>query len=172
MAARDDLVQVYRAAFAAPPYVKVEAEVEEFSRWLPRHLAYEDFRVVAAFQGEQAEMVGFAYGFRNNPGQYWHQEVAKVVSTDMVVKWLAGSFRLAEIAVTPLAQGMGIGGRLHDLLLAGLSHKRATLSTIAYNTPAYHMYRGRGWELLLDDFRPTGVDRRYRIMGLELGEGS
>jgi hypothetical protein len=33
---------------------------------------------------------------------------------------------------------------------------------------AYHLYRKRGWVILLDEYFFPGVTRPYRIMGLNL----
>jgi GNAT superfamily N-acetyltransferase len=83
-------------------------------------------------------------------------------------EWLTQSFQLVEVAVTPETQGQGIGGRLHDRLLAELTYGKAVLSTIRAQTVAYWMYRKRGWRVLVEDMRFLGVDRPYRIMGLDL----
>ncbi|UCC76215.1 MAG: GNAT family N-acetyltransferase, partial [Anaerolineales bacterium] len=77
-----------------------------------------------------------------------------------------------EMAVKPETQKRGIGGLLHDHLLTGLSYQKAVLSTMAAETNAYAMYRKRGWRVLLDNLHFPGVARPYRIMGLELGEGT
>jgi GNAT superfamily N-acetyltransferase len=82
--------------------------------------------------------------------------------------WLESSFMLVEIAVDPDFQRQGIGGRLHDRLLQGLPHQRAVLSTLQGQTAAHHLYRSRGWIVLLEHFFFAGVPREYQIMGLEL----
>jgi ribosomal protein S18 acetylase RimI-like enzyme len=80
---------------------------------------------------------------------------------------LEDSFQLVEIAVDPQVHEQGIGGGLHDHLLRGLGHKRAVLSTLQAATAAHHLYRTRGWVVLHENFIFPGVERRYRIMGLE-----
>ena len=83
-------------------------------------------------------------------------------------RWLEGAFELAELAVRPPLQGRGIGGRLHDHLLADRPHRTAVLSTLQEETRALHLYRSRGWRTLLEHFSFSGVGRVYRIMGLDL----
>jgi hypothetical protein len=61
-----------------------------------------------------------------------------------------------------------LGGRLHDALLAGCEQRTAALSTIRLQTPAYHLYRRRGWRTLGEDIHFPGVATPYRVMGLEL----
>lgn len=54
-----------------------------------------------------------------------------------------------ELAVLPSHQGRGIGGQLHDTLLAGLPHQRALLATADdATTAAVHLYTKRGWQRL------------------------
>jgi GNAT superfamily N-acetyltransferase len=161
-------VAVYRDAFRALPYAKGEDEVVAFARLLPEHGARAGFRLIVAREESSDEVVGFAYGHENAPGQGWHEVVAPLAPPKMVSEWLIGSFRLAEMAVLTRAQGRGIGGLLHDRLLAGLAYERAVLSTMAAETNAYRLYRKRGWRVLLDDFLVPGLPRPYRVMGLKL----
>ncbi len=79
-------------------------------------------------------------------------------------------FEVVELAVSPTVQGQGIGGRIHDMLLGGISHPRALLSTHAALTPARHMYDRRGWMVLRDSFFFPGTSDPFVIMGLELGQ--
>jgi GNAT superfamily N-acetyltransferase len=167
-ALKDRIVSVYRDAFGAPPYCRGEAEVADFARSLPQHVKREGFRISAVFDRGTDEVIGFAYGYANTPDQWWHEQVAKVAGPAMVTEWLVNSFRLVEMAIIPQAQGQGTGGRLHDHLLRGLAYQKAVLSTMAAETRAYRMYLRRGWVVLLSEIRFPGVERPYRIMGLDL----
>jgi len=62
------------------------------------------------------------------------------------------SFQLFEIAVTPKAQGQGIGSLLHDHLLSGVRHEKAALSTLQAETVAQRLYHKRGWVILREHF--------------------
>jgi GNAT superfamily N-acetyltransferase len=165
---QDQLITIYRDAFGVSPYCKEEAEVVDLAQSLLRHVVKEGFRIVVALEDQTEQAVGFAYGYANTPGQLWCEEVARAVQPWVVTEWLTGSFRLVEMAVTPGAQGQGVGGLLHDHLLRGLSYQKAVLSTMAAETNAHSMYHKRGWMVLLDGFFFPGVARPYRIMGLEL----
>jgi GNAT superfamily N-acetyltransferase len=123
---------------------------------------------VGAFGGNPKSLVGFAYGYACIPERWWHQQVRPGLPEQIAETWLKDSFNFVEIAVDPHFQGQGIGGRLHDGLLAGLPYARAVLSTLQAETTAHHLYRQRGWVVLREDFFFSGVDRRYQIMGLEL----
>jgi GNAT superfamily N-acetyltransferase len=169
-ALQDRIVSIYRDAFSAQPYCKGEEEVEDFARSLPQHVRREGFRISAALDHGTDEVVGFAYGHANTPDQWWHAQVAKVIDSRIATEWLSNSFRLAEIAVAPKAQGQGTGGLLHDHLLGRLPYQKAVLSTMATETNAYRMYLKRGWVVLLNEISFPGVARPYRIMGLDLGQ--
>jgi ribosomal protein S18 acetylase RimI-like enzyme len=168
VAYRNQITAVYREAFRPSPYHKREGEVVAFARAFPEHTQREGFRFVAAIENDSDCVLGFAYGYTANAGQWWNDSVANALKPPIAEQWLAHSFQLAEIAVSPQSQGQGIGGRLHDHLLNGLPHRRAVLSTLATETVAYHLYRKRGWVILLDEYFFPGVTRPYRIMGLNL----
>lgn len=166
---RDQVATIYRDAFRAPPYNKGEGDLVDFARSFPQHMRREGFRMVAV-EDKAGRIVGFAYGYTSAPGQRWHENVVKAVQPQIALEWLANSFQLVEIAVTPGFQGQGIGGLLHDHLLTGLPHRKAVLSTLQAETNAYRMYRGRGWVVLLEDWFFPGMVRAYRVLGLALGK--
>jgi ribosomal protein S18 acetylase RimI-like enzyme len=168
VAYRQQIAEVYREAFRPSPYNKREGEVVAFSQAFPEHTQTEGFRFVAAIENDSDRILGFAYGYTTLAGQWWNDSLAHALKPQIADQWLARSFQLAEIAVSPQSQGQGIGGRLHDHLLNGLPHRRAVLSTLATETVAYHLYRKRGWVILLDEYFFPGVTRPYRIMGLNL----
>jgi len=167
---QDQLVTIYRDAFRRPPYGKDESEVIDFAHTLPGHVGLPGFRMVVALEKQKGRALGFAYGFGNSPDHFWYREAAKVLPLAVVEEWMAGGFRLVEIAVTPESQGQGIGGRLHDRLLRGQPYQRATLLTMAADTVAFKMYIKRGWKRLLEQIFFPGFARPYCLMGLEIGE--
>lgn len=166
--ARPDILDVYRKAFSQPPYNEGEGGVLRFAASLDRQAGREGFKCVVARPGDGQPIVGFAFGFTATPGQWWRDTVAGALDSIQGSHWLMDCFELAELALTPAYQGKGIGGRLHDSLLAGLPHQTALLSTIAAETNALHLYRKRGWITLVDHLTFPGGVRTYRIMGLDL----
>jgi ribosomal protein S18 acetylase RimI-like enzyme len=162
-----EILEVYHRAFAEPPYNKTEADVVGFSQTLDLHRNRLNARLMVA-QDENGLITGFAYGYEALGGQWWYEVVEKTMPASMAREWLHGSFELVELAVKPSMQGHGIGGRLHDGILSGLSNRTAVLSTIETETTALHLYRKRGWITLLENFRfPTSI-HTYYIMGLKL----
>jgi GNAT superfamily N-acetyltransferase len=161
---------VYRAAFAGAPYHRQEHEVSDFVRVLPMHTLRDGFRCVAAFERRPDAMIGFAYGYRSQAGQWWYDNVARALGPLVAADWLTDAFQVTEVAVIPSCQGQGIGSTLHDMLLSALPHARGVLSTLDAPTVAYQMYLNRGWLEILSGFRFPGVARPYRIMGRILSQ--
>lgn len=160
----DGFVAVYGAAFAGPPYHRDEREAHEFGRSLTLHLKRAGFCAMVATTPEGAA-AGFAYGYLSLPGQWWRDHVAPALGWERAAAWLGDAFQLAELAVAPAWQGRGLGAALHDALLDRVATPRAVLSTLDSSTVAFGMYRRRGWEQLLADFRFPGVARPYAILG-------
>ncbi len=166
----DQIVDVYRKAFAAPPYSMQETDVWQFASILPRHMYRKGFRCFVAkevVEGKQAErrILGFAYGYIGETGQWWHDLVAKGLGREAAKEWLADVFEVTELAVLPSVQGKGIGGKLHDALLHGLPQRTAVLSTAEVETAAVRLYQKRNWITLLHNFYFPGYTMPYRIMG-------
>lgn len=164
---KEEVVDVYRAAFSPPPYRKSEHEVRQFRSVLEGHTGRQGFRCCLARQ-KRKPLAGFAYGYTARRGLWWYDVVAAQMDRQMRREWLDDAFEFVELAVRPDRQGRGLGGRLHDALLAGLPHGSAVLSTLDAETVARHLYRSRGWRVLVEEFRFPNVPRPYVIMGRHL----
>ncbi|MGH2538634.1 MAG: GNAT family N-acetyltransferase [Candidatus Promineifilaceae bacterium] len=164
-ALRRELTAIYTAAFGPPPYSHTAREARYFSQRYPGHAARPGFRLRLARQAPHGAPAGFAYGYPSRPGQWWHDQVRPHLESGPAAVWLADAFELVELAVAPAFQGLGLGGRLHDALLAGLTCRRALLSTLAQPTRALAMYRRRGWQTLVESMHFDGVPEPYRVMG-------
>jgi ribosomal protein S18 acetylase RimI-like enzyme len=124
---------------------------ERFDEILPRHARRAAFGFVAA-RADDGALAGFAYGYEGGPGEWWHDLVAAALTAKQLAHWLApGHFEFVELQVAPELEGRGIGGRLHDALLARARGPTAVLSTEVSNERARGFYARRGWQLLLDE---------------------
>ncbi|MEV0592699.1 GNAT family N-acetyltransferase [Nonomuraea cavernae] len=119
-----------------------------------------------------AIIVGFAYGFRGAPGQWWHDVVYRAVEErsgpEAADAWLGSAFELAEIHVHPDYQGKGIGRAMVTTLCAGRGERSAVLSTHDRPTMARHLYRSMGFVDLLTGFVFPGGHEEYAIAGAPL----
>lgn len=107
------------------------------------HRSRAGFRLATAREGDR--LVGFAWGYTGERGQYWSDFISREVGP-RVDEWIGGHFEFVELAVVPDARGRGIGRTLHDALLADLPQERALLSTSARaDDPAVRLYSSCGW---------------------------
>jgi ribosomal protein S18 acetylase RimI-like enzyme len=164
---REHIAATYRTAFAPPPYLRTEPDVQQFLSSLQGQPKEPGFQFLGAFTGNPAQLVGFAYTRRVRPGQWWYEAVAPDLRQAGLGFWLDDSYQLVELAVHLGYQRRGIGAALHDELLAALAGERLLLSTSAAETPAAHLYASRGWQILIPAFTFPGISRPYRILGRE-----
>lgn len=181
---RPALLAIYRSVFTGPPYHESEATVRQFARALEGHVRRPGLKFVVAVAQEGAagdagvakadrpaeDVAGFGYGYTSRPGQWWYDAVSKRLDPAANAAWMNDPFEVVELAVRPGYQGQGIGGRLHDVLLEGLPHRTAVLTTAAVETPATHLYRKRGWVILSETFTFPGSSVPYVMMGLRLDD--
>ena len=145
--ADDDAVDaVYRSAFAAEG-LGVNPRFRE--EQLPVHRAREGFALVGA--SEAGRLVGFAYAYTGERGQYWTDLVAERVSTELADTWLGGHLEVVELAVLPEARGRGIGAALMTALVADRPEPCALLGTGRRPSPARRLYERLGWIELQHD---------------------
>lgn len=167
------LVAVYAAAMNPPDRTLSGREAI-----MDRHAASPGFRGLTALV--DGRVAGFTYGFHGENGQWWHDMVAAALATrsggssagfgdtEAPCAWLDDSFEIAELHVLPPWQGQGIGRSLLLSLAAGRPERTAVLSTADAPTRARRLYRGVGFTDLLTDFRFSGGEPPYAVMGATL----
>jgi GNAT superfamily N-acetyltransferase len=163
---QQELAHVYRAAWGPTRFAPAEDDIDSFGERLVRHSSNPDFTVLLA--DVDSEVVGFAYGYTSVPGGWWRQTVSTSLDNDSARKWFEDCFEFAELAVVPEHQRHGIGGALHNELLAGLPHQSAMLSTQRDNWIARAFYAHRGWIDVIDGFDFPNKPYPYAILGLDL----
>lgn len=159
----EQLVDVYRAMYALP-----SAASFGFGRTLREHVRREGFRLWVAQGSEGDAPVGFGYGFTGRVGQAWRDSLALALDQPTRDHWLTDYFEFAEFGVIPAFRRQGIGGRLHDRLLADLPHPRSVLTVRTNNEAAKQFYRRRGWLTLHAGFFSASGRGPYIVMGLTL----
>jgi ribosomal protein S18 acetylase RimI-like enzyme len=166
------LVGVYAAAMNPPDRTLSGREAI-----MDRHAASPGFRGLTA--QVDGRLAGFTYGFHGESGQWWHDMVAAALATrsgagisateyaanDTPRAWLDDSFEIAELHVMPPWQGKGIGRSLLLSLAAERPERTAVLSTADAPTRARRLYHGLGFTDLLTDFRFSGSEPPYAVMG-------
>jgi ribosomal protein S18 acetylase RimI-like enzyme len=167
----DACTGVYAAAMNPPEY-----QLPGRYSIMERHAGYSAFRAIVVTTPPAATgdgtLVGFAYGFHGEGGQWWHdlvsQAVTRALGREAAAGWLADSFEIAEVHVLPGHQGQGTGLAMMLRLAAGRPERTAVLSTMDADTRARRLYRGLGFIDLLSGFAFAGTDAPYAIMGAPL----
>ena len=162
----DGVLEVYAAAFSAPPYNQPPEGAARFRDVLvDRHAPREGFRCALARAG--ASVVAFGYGTTTRPGSWWHDAISPALAASGTERWLRDAFALAELAVEPSRQGEGIGSAVHDALLDHLPHTTA-VAQVRAAAPALRFYEKHGWTRLVSDFLHRGSRHPVIVIGLEL----
>jgi GNAT superfamily N-acetyltransferase len=187
----DACTSVYAAAMDPPEY-----QLPGRHTIMERHAGYAAFRAVAAIRpaagsptgpgpaihppsgngraadGQPLPLVGFAYGFHGENGQWWHDLVSHAVTGRLGRRaaddWLGDSLEIAEVHVLPGYQGQGTGLAMMLRLAASRPERTAVLSTMDADTRARRLYRGLGFTDLIANFAFAGTDAPYAIMGAPL----
>ena len=190
----DACTGVYAAAMDPPEY-----QLPGRHAIMERHAGYAAFRAIAAIQAPgtgpigrgpavdrptwtgpagDGPLIGFAYGFHGEGGQWWHDLVSQAVTStrgrEAATDWLTNSFEIAEVHVLPGHQGQGTGQAMMLQLTAGRPERTAVLSTMDADTRARRLYRRLGFTDLIAGYAFAGTDDPYAIMGapLPLREGT
>jgi len=138
--------------------------------WLA-HVLRAGWRCIAAFD-EQDALLGFAYGYRGSPDQWWSDQVRRgILATgreSMVSTWLADYFELTEIHIQPQQQGHGLGEKLLRQLVEGVTQENVLLSTPEGTSKAWKLYRRLGFVDVLRNYFFTGDMRPFAVLGRKL----
>lgn len=116
---------------------------------------------------DAGEMVGFIYGYRSLPGQYYHDLLLDSLQTIGKQAWLNDCFEVVELAILPANQGKGLAKKLLDALITEITAKHSILTTRRTNNRALSLYKQKGWIVLHDAFYPDTDATPYVIMGKE-----
>jgi GNAT superfamily N-acetyltransferase len=157
----EDVLDVYAAAMEVPLSAALTRRGILIS-----HLDRRELRAVAAL--EDGRLVGIAYGYRGEPGQWWHDQVAGAMDREQRKSWLVDAFEVCEFHVRPERQGRGLGRDLLDTLLSGTRATTAVLSTPDRETRARAFYRAGGWTDLVRGLRFPGDPRSFAVLGKRL----
>jgi GNAT superfamily N-acetyltransferase len=143
----EELWPVYDAVFGD------FADVEAWRRttW-DLHAARAGFRLARAYDVRPRgprRLVGFAYGFTGEQGQWFTDQAARVLPPDVAAEWLGGHFDLVSLGVLEGWRRRGLGRGLLQGLTRDLPHARWTLMTTAdADDPARRLYAAQGWEVV------------------------
>ena len=169
-------------AYLAPQLVDIYLDAMEY----PRSIRPERIRVwrgevttlgfvaFAAVSGEH--VLGVAYGFLGSRERWWDRQLVRAMRenggpTDHDRAILRNYFEVAEVHVSPSAQGQGIGAQLLRALLQATPAPHALLSTPEVEqeaNAAFRLYRRFGFTDIARGFYYSGDPRPFAILGRTL----
>lgn len=113
-------------------------------------------------EGTEAELIGFAYGYVGDRGEWFPDQLAARLPAEVAAEWVGGHFEFVTLCVHPDHEGAGIGTRLHDDVMADSPAERAILMADSGDSRAVRLYRDRGWTTL-GPFDPERVVYGRRV---------
>ncbi len=119
---REPLEALYYAAFSPPPYAESLAEAQAFGALLDRDSRRPGFVGFIA-RDEKGSPVGLVYGYdtpAEAPDGAWWGRLLAAVGPDRAGEWILGQFAFCWFAVLPQLQGLGVGSRLYDAVMASV----------------------------------------------------
>ncbi|MEU8403879.1 GNAT family N-acetyltransferase [Nonomuraea sp. NPDC048892] len=119
--------------FTRPPWTEPRQTARAVADRLASDALRPGFTLAAALRGDRLH--GFAYGLRCS-------RLALATS-----RLPCGDFTLKELAVLPSARGLGLGVRLHDVVLTAAPSASWWLATHPRAAAALGLYRHRGWRV-------------------------
>jgi ribosomal protein S18 acetylase RimI-like enzyme len=143
----DPIITAWQAAFATVP--NHWRGRQELWDQLAFHGGFPGFTGFVARDTARDTIAGVVYGFRNAPGQWWRDRVARSLGAERTLEILDDSFCLMELGVLPDARRFGVARLLVQGLLAAQPHPRALLSVESHNEGARRFYLATGWQVLL-----------------------
>ncbi len=163
----EGLLAIYASAMDADA-----ASLPSRRELMRRHAGYPSFRAWTASDQLTGEIVGFAYGFHGQSGQWWYDvvwaEVARYAGVRDAAAWLADCIEIAEVHVRPQDQRLGIGTSLILALTAARAEPTVVLSTPDRDSTARRLYRRMGFSDLVTGFSFPGGSPPYAVMGAGL----
>lgn len=139
-------------------------DIQAVNAFFTRYAGLPDYHGLVA--GRAGWPVGYGFGVRSAPGNWWHDKVAGQVGSDHPA--LQDAWCLASLAVAAEERSKGIGSLLLARLLAAQPCPRALLSTEASNKTARRFYERRGWTTLHSGFVFKEGDPSFIVMRREL----
>ncbi|OSQ14456.1 GNAT family N-acetyltransferase [Corynebacterium diphtheriae] len=112
-------------------------------------------------------IVGIGYGFTGRSEHWWDQQIHRGLAEQKCPPVARPYFELAELHVSPRAQGQGIGRSLLHALIRHCGHELILLSTPEVpdeKNAAFHLYRSCGFDDLLRNFMFEGDRRPFAVL--------
>lgn len=163
----EDIVDVYREVFSAPPYLESEGDSIRFRLRLERALT-EEGASSWAIRSDDDEVMGFACGATIKTGSWLWDDLGRCLPQGDLREWLIDCYEVRELAVSPRFRRQGIGTQLHTALMQRCDSSHALLLVRVDATDAVMFYAARGWRILIQDLILSDISPHRMVLGLAL----
>lgn len=130
-----------------------------------KHTKHKGFKGIVALNAE-GEVIGFAYGYPSQQGQFYRQQLERVLTKEKRIEWMSDAFEFVSLAVRADYRRQGVATLLHQELLDGLPNKKVMLTAGESNIPAKHFYEKMGWTVIEESVVIIPGIEQQTIMGL------
>jgi GNAT superfamily N-acetyltransferase len=137
-----ELQELHAEVYAEPPYRRA-GDAGQFARRFAVQRRQPGFVLAEARHG--GYLVGYASGMPLRPSTSWWRGLTAPLPDEVTAEHPGRTFALADLLVRASWRRQGIARTLHDLLLAGRSEERATLTVLPAAAAAQHAFRAWGW---------------------------
>lgn len=135
---------VYAEVFAEEPYEETPESIAKAFRRFRSQVRKSTFRSALA-RTAVGEPVGIAYGYPLSPTTGWWDRLITPVPAGFRREDGQRTFGLMEFAVRAAWRRLGVGRRLHDVLLGGGTEERVLLNALPDAEAAQAAYQAWGY---------------------------
>lgn len=167
LARLDELSDLYLDVYAEPPYEWDTEHADLFVERFKVQASQDGFALVEAKHG--TELVGIAFGVTLQPSTPWWQNLLESLPEAVTTERRDRTFAVVELLVRKAWRRQHIAQAMHDLLLAGRTEERATLTVLPAATPAQQAYAKWGWQRVAHKRNPLPGSPVFDVMVKELG---
>jgi GNAT superfamily N-acetyltransferase len=137
-----ELQALHAEVYADPPYQQA-GDAAAFARRFRVQRRQPGFVLAEARHG--GYLVGFAAGLPLRPSTSWWRAVTAPLPDEVTAERPGRTFAVTDLLVRASWRRQGIAATLHDLILAGRTEERATLTVLPAAAPAQSALRTWGW---------------------------
>lgn len=157
----DHVVQLYKDIFL--PTKETNLDIKNR---IEKHMQYGQFFGMISYDFNTP--IGFIYGYRTKPGQFFHEQLKSVLESHQIDYWLSDAYELVEIAVKKEYRSLGVGTILHDALLEQVSLPKVILAVEASNQEAITFYENKYWEFIKQEITVIPAAPVQHVIGKSL----
>ncbi|MFZ0892540.1 MAG: hypothetical protein WB778_09405 [Thermoplasmata archaeon] len=84
--------KLYHRSFESATHPPSAQDEAAFIPTLDLHAKREGFDLVGGREGDSGDLIGFVYGYRSAPGQYWNEKVTAPLPPKLRKRWFSHAF--------------------------------------------------------------------------------